>query len=44
MLLQYMLCKHFVSKAGLSQEGIYRLSGVKSKIEMLKDIYNQGNM
>ena len=27
---------------GLSQEGIYRLSGVKSKIEMLKELYNQG--
>lgn len=27
---------------GLSQEGIYRLSGVKSKIEQLKELYNQG--
>ena len=29
---------------GLSQEGIYRLSGVKSKIEMLKELYNQGKL
>jgi RalA-binding protein 1 len=29
---------------GLSQEGIYRLSGVKSKIEQLKELYNQGEI
>ncbi|XP_046855110.1 ralA-binding protein 1-like isoform X3 [Xenia sp. Carnegie-2017] len=35
-------CIMEIEDKGLSQEGIYRLSGVKSKIEMLKDIYNQG--
>ena len=33
-----------VLSQGLSQEGIYRLSGVKSKIEMLKELYNQGEL
>ena len=27
---------------GLTSEGIYRISGVKSKIQVLKDHYNQG--
>ncbi len=28
--------------AGLNCEGIYRISGVKSKIQALKDAYNKG--
>ena len=28
--------------AGLACEGIYRISGVKSKVQALKDAYNKG--
>ena len=30
------------SVVGLSCEGIYRISGVKSKVQSLKDAYNKG--
>ena len=32
----------FVLFPGLISEGIYRISGVKSKIQALKDAYNKG--
>ncbi|KAK3094980.1 hypothetical protein FSP39_008678 [Pinctada imbricata] len=35
-------CIDYIEEHGLSCEGIYRISGVKSKIQMLKDCYNRG--
>ncbi|XP_062595844.1 ralA-binding protein 1-A-like [Saccostrea cucullata] len=35
-------CVDYIEEHGLSCEGIYRISGVKSKIQMLKDCYNRG--
>ena len=32
----------FISIIGLTCEGIYRISGVKSKIQALKECYNRG--
>ena len=32
---------YVVFMAGLTSEGIYRISGVKSKVQALKDAYNQ---
>ncbi|XP_076082057.1 uncharacterized protein LOC143052833 isoform X3 [Mytilus galloprovincialis] len=35
-------CIDYIEEHGLSCEGIYRISGVKSKIQLLKDCYNKG--
>ncbi|XP_074661157.1 uncharacterized protein LOC141913882 isoform X2 [Tubulanus polymorphus] len=35
-------CIDYIEEHGLSCEGIYRISGVKSKIQSLKDSYNRG--
>ncbi|XP_013382474.1 ralA-binding protein 1 isoform X2 [Lingula anatina] len=35
-------CIDYIEEHGLSCEGIYRISGVKSKIQHLKDNYNKG--
>ena len=42
LIRKRIICNYRFIFSGLSQEGIYRLSGVKSKIEMLKELYNQG--
>jgi len=38
-LIRFIWCVCF---AGLTCEGIYRISGVKSKVQSLKDSYNKG--
>ena len=39
-LIQYI---HYLSLSlGLDYEGIYRVSGVKSKVDSLKQLYNEG--
>ncbi|XP_046585343.1 LOW QUALITY PROTEIN: ralA-binding protein 1-like [Haliotis rubra] len=35
-------CVDYIEEHGLSCEGIYRISGVKSKVQHLKDCYNKG--
>nr|XP_022311939.1 ralA-binding protein 1-like [Crassostrea virginica] len=35
-------CVDYIEEHGLSCEGIYRISGVKSKIQLLRDCYNRG--
>jgi RalA-binding protein 1 len=35
-------CIDYIEEYGLSSEGIYRISGVKSKVQALKDAYNKG--
>ncbi|ELU07303.1 hypothetical protein CAPTEDRAFT_222246 [Capitella teleta] len=35
-------CIDYIEELGLSCEGIYRISGVKSKVQSLKEAYNQG--
>ncbi|XP_041374372.1 ralA-binding protein 1-A-like isoform X2 [Gigantopelta aegis] len=35
-------CVDYIEEYGLSCEGIYRISGVKSKVQHLKDCYNKG--
>ncbi|KAK7096270.1 ralA-binding protein 1-like [Littorina saxatilis] len=35
-------CIDYVEECGLTCEGIYRISGVKSKVQQLKDCYNKG--
>eukprot|EP00918_Siedleckia_nematoides_P098055 GHVU01214709.1.p1 GENE.GHVU01214709.1~~GHVU01214709.1.p1 ORF type:complete len:619 (+),score=119.23 GHVU01214709.1:77-1933(+) len=35
-------CIDYIEEFGLSNEGIYRISGVKSKIQALKEAYNKG--
>nr|KAG5707292.1 hypothetical protein BaRGS_000066 [Batillaria attramentaria] len=35
-------CIDYVEECGLTCEGIYRISGVKSKVQHLKDCYNKG--
>ncbi|XP_076463673.1 uncharacterized protein LOC143295884 isoform X2 [Babylonia areolata] len=35
-------CIDYVEECGLTCEGIYRISGVKSKVQYLKDCYNKG--
>ncbi|XP_033725827.1 ralA-binding protein 1-like isoform X2 [Pecten maximus] len=36
-------CVDYIEEHGLLCEGIYRISGVKSKVQMLKDCYNRQN-
>ncbi|XP_069102982.1 ralA-binding protein 1-like isoform X1 [Argopecten irradians] len=36
-------CIDYIEEHGLLCEGIYRISGVKSKVQMLKDCYNRQN-
>ncbi|XP_021358685.1 ralA-binding protein 1-like [Mizuhopecten yessoensis] len=36
-------CVDYIEEHGLLCEGIYRISGVKSKVQMLKDSYNRQN-
>ncbi|XP_053386919.1 ralA-binding protein 1-like isoform X2 [Mercenaria mercenaria] len=35
-------CIDYIEEHGLHCEGIYRISGVKSKVQHLKDLYNRG--
>lgn len=35
-------CIDYIEEHGLQCEGIYRISGVKSKVQMLKEAYNDG--
>lgn len=35
-------CILFIEEKGLTTEGIYRVSGVKSKVDQLKALYNEG--
>ncbi|XP_060602729.1 ralA-binding protein 1-A-like isoform X5 [Ruditapes philippinarum] len=35
-------CIDYIEEHGLRCEGIYRISGVKSKVQHLKDLYNRG--
>ena len=37
-----LVCHLMLNVAGLTCEGIYRISGVKSKVQQLKDAYNRG--
>ena len=38
-----VLCiKNNVGSSGLEIEGIYRVSGMKSKVDTLKELYDQG--
>ncbi|KAL8580758.1 hypothetical protein ACOMHN_018430 [Nucella lapillus] len=41
-IVSYMLFHYVLICAGLTCEGIYRISGVKSKVQYLKDCYNKG--
>lgn len=35
-------CVDYIEEFGLTCEGIYRISGVKSKVQALRDAYNKG--
>ena len=39
-----LFCKWFYAFAGLNQEGLYRVSGIKSKIDELKCFYDHGKL